>query len=67
MRPEVEVVAASGLSMGDEIWIPNSRKAQAIEQIMKTTANGEETISLVVGDATWVVSPDQEIRRVKAA
>jgi hypothetical protein len=54
-----ERVMAKTLELGDEIWIPNSRHAQAIEQIFKT----DQFVIVTCGDAQWNTTPDHMIRR----
>lgn len=59
----VEEVLASELVVGDEVWIPNSRKPQAIDSI--TTE--EDRVVLIVGDATWQTRASFTVRRVAKA
>jgi hypothetical protein len=63
VQPTVEEVEANTLQVGDEVWIPNSRKPQAIDSIVPNAAS----ITLYVGDAQWVVNPATVVRKVVKA
>lgn len=57
-------VLASTLDVGDKIYFPNGRHAQAIESIVDVgDGDGVVVRRLTAGDATWTVQPNFEIRK----
>lgn len=64
---EAASVRAEDLKVGDEIFFPNSRKAQRIESIAdEKPADGEERYvrRVIAGEAEWSLNSDSEVRKV---
>lgn len=64
---ELETVKAKDVRIGDEIMMPNSRRAQKVDDARdnKHPSNADETvIELRCGDATLVLGPDDDVRKL---
>lgn len=64
---DFETVKAKDVRIGDEIMMPNSRKPQRVDDARdnKHPANeGDTVIELQCGDATLVLGPEDDVRKV---